>query len=365
MNGLVVRIKLLRRLGDASHPVVGRASLPGHCAIVKAMKVLFVTAIFNMNLRGLLGRGIQLPHGLLLTNDPAQIVRHLSHKFEVLAGQIETDALRTSQAAIYSVFDQPETMLADQDEARRCINAKLEAVLLYLLVLWLIKDNAVNVELGFLAYPHEHLSHMVVTSNFRAVRFSKANCITDATEFSEGEVRDARDVLSRLFTERAVDIETSGHVVPDDFSRLSRLFYFIQGARSVPDLGNRIAFYVTCFECLFCTDASEMSHKLSERVAFFLADSPAERAQIYKQMKTAYNIRSKAVHGDRISKRLAEQAIPISVACDEYLRAALMKILTTKGLLELFLGNSQRFEDYITSLILGAADSDNNQDTQG
>jgi hypothetical protein len=96
-----------------------------------------------------------------------------------------------------------------------------------------------------------------------------------------------------------------------------------------------------------------MAHKLSERVAFFLAETPPQRSEIFKQVKAAYNIRSKAVHGDKISKKLADQAASISVRCDEMLRNALDKILTTPHWGEIFSGSSRVMEEYLTSLVLG------------
>ena len=317
------------------------------------MKTLFITAVFHMKLRGALGRGIRLPNGLILTNSQEEVGKLLSTNFERLVGQIEANTLRHANAVIYSITEQPQSFPKSGDEAPHLLNKHLGNVLLFLLALWFVKDNSVNIELGFLEYPHGNPSVAKVTSNFRAARFAQADGSIRETEFTESEARCARDVYKMLFAADVVDQdENSGYLMPEDFSRLSRLFYFIQSTRNSSDLSIRIAGYVTCFEALFCTDSSEMAHKLSERVAFFLGKTPAERSDIFKHVKAAYNIRSKAVHGDKISKKLADQALSISVECDQLLRNALFKILTTPSLSKVFSGFSQSLEEYFTSLVL-------------
>ena len=318
------------------------------------LKVLFITALFHIRLPGALGRGIRLPFDLILTNDREQIAKLLSTNFELLAGQIETSALRKAHAAIYSVTDHPQESLQKEDQVRSFLNAQLGRVQLFLLALWLVKDNSVNFELGFLEYPHGNPHGSTVTSNFRAVRFSKADGSFDLMEFTDSEARNSRDLFAKLFGADVVDRdEYRGFLVPEDFNRLSRVFYFVQAARGSSDLGSKIARYVTCFEALFCTDSSEMAHKLAERVAFFLGDNAAERTNIFKSIKAAYSVRSKVVHGDKIGKKLAEQASDLCGICDELLRKSLAKILTTRGLPEIFLHPPHELEKYLTGMVLG------------
>jgi hypothetical protein len=307
-----------------------------------------------MRLSGSLGRGIRLPFDLILTNDKDQTRKLLSETFELLAGQIETSALRKASAVIYSVTEHSQASFQKEDEVIRFLNAQLGRVQIFLSALWLLKDNAVNFELGFLEYPYRDLRRSTVTSNFRAVRFSKADGTFESVEFVDSEARNAREIFQKLFSAEIVDRdEYRGWVVPEDFNRLSRVFYFVQGARSSSDLGNKIARYVTCFEALFCTDSSEMAHKLSERVAFFVGKDSAERINIFRKIKAAYNVRSKVVHGDKISKKLAEQATDLVRTCDELLRNSLTKILTTPGLPKIFSGVPGELEEYLTNMILG------------
>jgi hypothetical protein len=229
----------------------------------------------------------------------------------------------------------------------------LARVLLFLLSLWLVKDNAVNIDLGFIEYPRgPHVTS--VTSNFRAVRYSTADGSFESIEFRDSEARNARDIFGRLFGKEVINRdEYHGWVMSEDFNRLNRVFVSVQSARASSELGTKIARYVTCLETLFCTDASEMAHKLAERVAFFVGNSGTERVTIFKQVKAAYNVRSKVVHGDKISRKLSDQASDLVRNCDELLRKSLYKILITPGLAEIFSAPPPALENYFTNMIIG------------
>lgn len=332
------------------------------------MKTLFIMALFDINLRGSIGRGIRLPDDMILTNDRDQVGRLLSANFEGLVGKLEMTALRRSNAVIYCVSDYPDLLSAREDEIQRILRARTLQVNLFLMSTWLHRDNSVNTQLGFLELPHGD-PRPTVSRVDPAVRYAKADGSITETEFTDSEARTVRDLYSKLYSElfslpsvaegRELGqcVPDQGFVLPEHFNRISRLFHFTQAARATSDLGIKIAGYVTCFEALFCSDSSEMSHKLSERVAYFLGDTPARRLEIFRHVKAAYNIRSKTVHGDTINKKLAERAVSISVTCDDLLRAAWNKILTTSGLMDLFSGSPQALEEYFISLVLGGAGS--------
>ncbi len=135
--------------------------------------------------------------------------------------------------------------------------------------------------------------------------------------------------------------------------KLERVYYFSQGARGASNLGVKITFYGTCFEALFCTESSEISYKLAERVAFFCEDSPAARLDILRTMKAAYNIRSKTVHGDKLKPAVAQQAATVAAQCDMLLRRILTKLLESRNLYDLFTGKPEDLEDYLVRMVFG------------
>ena len=60
----------------------------------------------------------------------------------------------------------------------------------------------------------------------------------------------------------------------------------------------RYACFWMGLEALFgAEDGSEVTHKLSQRIALFLADSPQVARDLFRKTKTCYRTRSKIIHG--------------------------------------------------------------------
>jgi hypothetical protein len=81
---------------------------------------------------------------------------------------------------------------------------------------------------------------------------------------------------------------------------------------------------------------------------------------IYATMKTAYNIRSKTVHGDKLSSKDVERATELSTACDNFLRQTLIKIWSSQRLVELFSGKKEALDEHFMSLTFGGGESETN-----
>ena len=316
------------------------------------MKSLFIAALYNLKLKGRLGRGIRLSDILFLTNDSKLISPLLSANFERITGLSETETLRHANSVIYAITEHPSVADLTSDEAKNFLNRKLSLLQFFLMSLWLVKDNSVNVELGFLEHPHGNPYASSVTSNFRAMHFCDASGRVIDCDFTEKEVRKARDFY-KLFEESAVYLgdRTSGYVVPTDFTRFDRVLYFAQAARGTKDLGLKIANYVTCFECLFCTESAELAHKLSERVAFFLGNKSEERLEYFKISKAAYSIRSKTVHGDPIKSHQIDNAPKLAMKCDNMLREIIKRILSSSSLHETFIGPAKDLDEFFNGLV--------------
>jgi len=73
-------------------------------------------------------------------------------------------------------------------------------------------------------------------------------------------------------------------------------------------------------ESLFATSSAELAHQLAERMAIFLSRESDERERIYRQVKRAYAVRSKVVHGDVLKESKTSELIEVSLECDELLR---------------------------------------------
>ena len=318
------------------------------------MKSLFVAALYNFKLKGSLGRGIRLSETLFLTNDSKIIIPLLSPNFERIVGLSETNTLGKADSVIYGIKEHPSIDDMISDDAFNFLNSQLSLLQLFLMSLWLVKDNSVNFELGFLEHPHGNPYASSVASNFRAIRFCDASGKVSDCSFTATEVRIARDFF-RLFEKNAVNLKGNdcGYLIPGDFTRFDRVLYFAQAARATKDLGLKIANYVTCFECLFCTESTELAHKLSERLAFFLSDKSEDRLKFFKRSKAAYSIRSKTVHGDIIKSTKMDEVKKLAENCDDMLRSVIRKILSSNSLHQKFIAHANELDKFLNDLVFG------------
>ena len=69
------------------------------------------------------------------------------------------------------------------------------------------------------------------------------------------------------------------------------------------DSGQGYLALTTVFEALLSTDKTEITHQISERVAFMLESTEDGRYALYVRMKKLYDTRSRLVHGDIENKR--------------------------------------------------------------
>lgn len=313
------------------------------------LKVLFIANLEHLRISSPLGRGEKIGENYFITNDHDLVTGLITPIFRNLAGDIEVYHLRISDAVAYSIEDhQP---FSDDREAISFLNANLSHLQLFLQYLWLVKDNSVNIELGYLEYPFK-ASLSKVSRNTCAFVFSTSEGSVKETEFTKEEFRHACH-LSRHYMGEIVG---GSYVATDETpGRFERAMYFLRAARCSTDLGVKIANYCTCMECLFSTDAQGLSHKLAERIACFLEKHLSERIKIFQTIKKAYDIRSKVVHGSRSSPKSLEETKRTSESCDLIIRRIFKTILKESSLHSIYMkpGGDKDIEEFFLSLVLG------------
>jgi hypothetical protein len=92
------------------------------------------------------------------------------------------------------------------------------------------------------------------------------------------------------------------------------------------NIENRIIDQMIAFESLYMNYEQELSFRLSLRTAFLLRNRRNFSKTIFKNMKLAYNYRSKIVHGDNPPSR--DKLRHIIAKTEEYLRQSIIKFLT-------------------------------------
>jgi len=99
-------------------------------------------------------------------------------------------------------------------------------------------------------------------------------------------------------------------------------------------------------------DAREMRYRISQRLAFFLGVDAADRAEIYRTSLKGYDLRSKAVHGGRLTKLASEDSLVRIREAEGLVRRALRKLLSESELASSFDGEHR--EAYLDGLIFNA-----------
>ena len=225
----------------------------------------------------------------------------------------------------------------------------------FLNVLWLVKDNAVNFELGFLQFPYPGAPGGVrVSSNLLSAVFSKADGQKDLVVFSKEEIKKAIQYYNLLYDGQASTIlSPEVPLVPiGDITRLSRSLYFLQGARAAWHLPEKVAYYCTCFETLVSTNSTELAHQVAERVAALIGKDSSDSLQIYRNLKRAYGTRSKLVHGGKLSDG-NDRYLSDSINSDHYLRRLLYVLIENQEVMSAIEQNNEKVDQFFLEKIFG------------
>jgi len=327
--------------------------------------VLLVAGVYDLWIPESTGRGILLDENLYLTNQcSTELGKLLSREFQAAIGTIERSHLLKGNAAAYW------KNVPNQADPQPILKRWLQLLDAFFMALWTVRDNAVNCELGFVEHdvPGHGLAH---SSNFKAALFVTARGKRERVTFSLEEVRLAREYFEKFFLSASfgIPLEQGGQFQQSHIQaasraavasakgvhRIQRLMYFLTAARCSPDLGVKISLYMTCLEIMFSDkNVTEVSHRMSERVAFFLFRDPSERLEKYGRLKKAYDVRSKVVHGSVVSEGTQKEMPDVASDIDGLLRELVLRLMQDAAARAVFDLDDKAFEAYFARLTLGA-----------
>lgn len=308
------------------------------------MRYIYITALIDFHISEKLKEPLEIKEGLFITNNSAHTTAHISTSSILAVGSLEARLLTGSTPVIYKL---------DEQTNREAVHTEmvnfLREVQAFLTATWLIKDNSANCELGFAICSDQHHVH----SNALALQYSDHSGNRKTLSVDLGLLTE----ICALHRENFGGIREQDTPAHTSFRksvwRLSRAMRFLQQARSADDIGLKIANYCSFFEATLSTTSSELSHQLSERVAFFLRSSPDERLALFRCIKRAYNVRSKIVHGDILPQGTIDALVDISGSCDEAARQVTRNIMVNKELKKVFDATNDVLDSYMLNLIFG------------
>lgn len=317
--------------------------------------VVYLTSFRQLWLSETMTGDFTLLPGVQITNDPNIKRRLLSPDYARYAGLIELDHLQTAPNLVFGE-------LRESDMCGAPAGPFLRAVLLWIEGLfdnaWLLKDHALRCETVHLA--HRTQRGTVWTSNFLATSPSFADgTVEQVVEMSLSDLKLWAQINNRVesYLYEAKSSRTN-FMLEKGYTRSGRAMRFVKAARGASDMAFKISHYCSALETLFTTGTTELSHKLSERAAFFLDTRGHDKLRVFTTVKRAYDVRSKLVHGETLTPRQVDDMPQLSTEIDGYLRTILNAIFEIEDLRRVFDTHSNAVEEYFTRLILGDKESD-------
>lgn len=161
----------------------------------------------------------------------------------------------------------------------------------FISALWLIKDNSIYKELGYLSYAN----NTCFFSNFIAQINSNYKGEKEITNYSIDELKSSITYYKKISSLMTNENEFKYSELTPDSNRLARALYFINGARLLPDIGIKYTLFCTSLEALLITETNNITRSLATRVEKIIDGRiPNVKSYIYK----AYEYRSKIIHGN-------------------------------------------------------------------
>ena len=312
----------------------------------------FVTALKYLKINKPLGANWNITGELKISNSRSVAERLVTNALRQSAGALEADQILNGKPFVFSIAEYPVED-SSYEKQLSVLYAHLARAQVFINILWLIKDNSVNFELGFLQYPYRR-SPARISSNFVSSLFNNATGTRSEVVFDETELATAISMFINLYGEESNETVLSLPTLAPtgDIDRVSRAFYFLQGARLMGFLPEKIAYYCTCFETLVSTSATELAHQVSERVAILIAKNPSESVEIYRNIKRAYDTRSKLVHGDRLTAEETRYATD-SQNCDNYLRRLFHTLINNPDIRSAIDQNPEKVNQFFLGRLFG------------
>lgn len=317
------------------------------------MKYRFITILHNMKLENIKNHGVMIFAGGKISNGVQILEETMKSKLMIYtAGSHSIDEYKGKvYFYIDSEFKEIKTVEQMDQVGTKYTFYFLREIQSFIHCLWEIKDNNVYVRDGFLIVYDKKIEDGCTYKASLSEVFSRSSLETDETMFYDKEIQLAINKFQILNLDDC-QIDKVDYKFPTDdlffknrgSNRMIRAFYFTARARISFIFPMKILFYCTALECLFSTSSSEITYKISERVALMIGDTGENKKQLYKLIKKAYGIRSAIVHGSSLSGNSMELK-DTSIALDNVLRDLISKNS------EIFNKNDNELEDYYVGLL--------------
>jgi len=309
----------------------------------------FITTLKYIELEEFKEEYIELIPGVKISNNVKLKNKILTQESILIMGIIESEFIRDSNAFLIYEYDNDEEIFKGHSNLQI-----LERILSWIddiqKNLWLIRDNCVCCDTAYLIHSENEIPREASMSRLQ-YQFNKSTGDLESTKFSKNDLLEFAKYHDDIETHfHSKESNSSNFMLQKNFSRINRGLIFVKQAREARNLAYKVSNYCSAFETLFSTDNAELSHKLSERISFFLKED-FNKLDTFKTIKKAYGIRSKLTHGDTLDIKQIETLGELSYKIDEILRVCFNKILRESPLTKMFESPKNVIDSYFDEII--------------
>lgn len=288
----------------------------------------------------------------------------LSRNFQSRIGSNRVNILMRGYIMYFCGESTSINILKDLTDEATIANTISSFLRLGIQCLWHVKDNGTYLNQCYIEFNDETIyethtvgmasnsegDHKTTSYSFQEL-IDGFTLMTKLLKFQKIESKQVSDT-SLLVPRNGIHILNNVNYASYIHSRLFRCLSFLDFVRKSDNLIVKITFYVAMFECLFTSNGSEITHQVSERAALYIGGDLNTKRANYDLIKSAYNIRSRYIHGSNINKQRSELLV-LSSTIDILTRGLLHKIFLDS---DLFLAteteaNNKRFENFFKDLI--------------
>lgn len=260
--------------------------------------------------------------------------------FQKLYGSLYTDNFLTEPCFRYlGNIEHLKTSFSADENNLLTIRIN-NALTVFINVIWLVKDNSVNLRKLVLA------GEKFTISDHKLLSFTKANGDTLETELNQNELNKVLYFFNKItplvsnkeIDQSSIPLKDKGIISTESFStihnslsRFNRAFDYVIIARTQSSAIPKIASMISACECLFTIRGESIGAQLKRRIPKYIGESCKDKSDIIKLINKTYDIRSRYLHGGNISKKYnsREQIIPLAIDLDLILRKIFTKIIKT------------------------------------
>ena len=319
-----------------------------------ASQYSFVTSLYNLKPETPLGANWRIAGDLKISSSTSVANGLITNTLRDQIGGLEINRILSGDPFVYATANFPVEEASEESQLSLLVTYLVHAQQ-FMSMLWLVKDNAVNFELGFLQYPFTTATAMMrVSSNSLSATFSKADGNRSHVVFNTNEIKEAITYYNLFFGGQAFKMfDPRSPLVPvGETTRLVRALYFLQAARAAWNLPEKVAYYCTCFESIVSTNPTELAHQVAERVASLIGENASHSVEVYRNLKKAYNTRSKLVHGGKLADK-PERYLTDATNCDTYLRKLIHVLIDDQPVRNAIGQNAAKVDQFFLENIFG------------